>query len=56
MLTVSQAAARAGVSQDRVRAAIETGVLVAHRGGTEKRTVWGIRVEDLDGWVTERAA
>lgn len=56
MLSVAQAAARAGVSQDRVRAAIETGVLAAHRGGTAQRTVWGIRVEDLTAWVMGRAA
>ncbi|SLJ23485.1 DNA binding domain, excisionase family [Mycobacteroides abscessus subsp. abscessus] len=55
MLTVGQAAARAGTTETRIRAAIETGQLAAHRGGTEKRVVWGIRVSDLMTW-TEKAA
>lgn len=56
MLSVTQAAARAGVSEDRVRAAIETGSLAAHRGGTAQRGVYGIRPADVDGWTAGAAA
>lgn len=56
MLTVGQAAARAGTTETRIRAAIETGQLAAHRGGTSKRTVWGVRVADLDAWAERLAA
>ncbi|WP_236737366.1 helix-turn-helix domain-containing protein [Mycolicibacterium llatzerense] len=51
MLTVTQAAAWAGTTETRIRAAIETGQLAAYRGGTSKRVVWGVRVSDLDGWA-----
>lgn len=56
MLTVTQAAARAGVAENRIRAAIETGRLAAHRGGTNKRTVYGVKVSDLSEWAAERVA
>lgn len=56
MLTVTQAAARAGTTETRIRAAIETGALAAWRGGTAKRVVWGIRPTDVDGWSAGLAA
>ncbi|MDO3110461.1 hypothetical protein [Mycobacteroides abscessus] len=56
MLTVTAAAARAGVAENRIRAAIETGALAAWQGGTTKRVVWGIKVSDLVTWAMGRAA